>query len=44
MTNGACWPPRKFGPPERVIDGIVMYAGIPLRTPRWWETTEPNEG
>ena len=41
MTNGACFAPRKLGPPERDTCGIDMYAGMPSRTPRLHDTTEP---
>src|SRR4051794_16923717 len=44
-TKGAYFAPRKFGPPERDIDGIEKYEGRPwFDAPRSWATTDPRLG
>jgi hypothetical protein len=43
-TNGAYFAPRKFGPPERDIDGMEKYAGSPAGAPFSAAVTDPMLG
>src|SRR5688572_6700743 len=43
-TNGAYFAPRKFGPPDRDMVGMLKYAGSPAGAPFSHATTDPMLG
>src|SRR5262249_58631521 len=43
-TNGAYFAPRKFGPPDRDMLGMLKYAGSPAGAPFSHATTDPMLG